>query len=53
MADNQLVTNGGRILSITSYGKNIKEAIGRSIAIAENISYEGKYYRTDIGKDLM
>jgi phosphoribosylamine---glycine ligase len=51
--DNQLVTNGGRILSITSYGKNIKEAIGRSIAIAENISYEGKYYRTDIGKDLM
>lgn len=47
-----LVTNGGRVLALTSFGKNYTEALQKSYASAEKISFEGKYYRTDLGKDL-
>jgi phosphoribosylamine--glycine ligase len=47
-----LVTSGGRVLAVTSYGKDIREAVGRSLQNAEKIHFEGKYYRKDIGFDL-
>jgi phosphoribosylamine--glycine ligase len=48
-----VVTNGGRVLAITSFGKTIKEAVGKSLAAADKIKYDAKYYRRDIGLDLM
>ena len=48
-----VVTNGGRVLAITSYGKTISEAVHLSLKNAEVIQYEGKYYRKDIGFDLI
>ncbi|MBA3970900.1 MAG: phosphoribosylamine--glycine ligase [Bacteroidetes bacterium] len=47
-----IITNGGRVLAITSFGSTIKEALAHSFANAERIHYRGKYYRRDIGKDL-
>lgn len=44
-----IVTNGGRVLAITSYGSNIHEALQQSYTNAEHIAYEGKYFRSDIG----
>ncbi|HEY1039463.1 MAG TPA: phosphoribosylglycinamide synthetase C domain-containing protein, partial [Bacteroidia bacterium] len=49
----KVLTNGGRLIAITSYGNTIKEAVEKSFANAERISYSDKYYRRDIGKDLM
>ncbi|MEL6131876.1 MAG: phosphoribosylamine--glycine ligase [Bacteroidota bacterium] len=46
-------TNGGRVLAITSFGEDIPKAVQQSLANAEKIKFEGKYYRTDIGKDLI
>ena len=48
----EVLTNGGRVLAITSYGENIDEALEQSYANANVVNYEGKYYRTDIGFDL-
>ncbi|TAL59843.1 MAG: phosphoribosylamine--glycine ligase [Bacteroidetes bacterium] len=50
--DGQIVTNGGRVIAITSYGNTMQEALKKSFANAEKINYEGKYYRKDIGRDL-
>jgi phosphoribosylamine--glycine ligase len=47
-----VLTNGGRVLAITSYGKNITEALEQSYANAQVVNYEGKYFRSDIGFDL-
>ncbi len=47
-----VVTNGGRVLAITSYGNTMDEALQLSFSNAERINYDGKYYRKDIGKDL-
>jgi phosphoribosylamine--glycine ligase len=49
----EIVTNGGRILAITSFGDNVKEAVTNSFANAEKINYEGKYYRKDIGYEFI
>jgi phosphoribosylamine--glycine ligase len=49
---NNIVTNGGRVLAITSFGDTMEEALKKSFANAEQIQYKGKYYRRDIGNDL-
>jgi len=49
---NNIVTNGGRIIAITSYGKTMDEALEKSFRNAELIHYDQKYYRSDIGSDL-
>ena len=48
-----LVSNGGRLLAITSFGNNVKEAVTKSLTNAEKIQYEGKYYRKDIGYEFL
>jgi phosphoribosylamine--glycine ligase len=51
--NSELITNGGRVFAITSFGNTILEAVNHSLQSAEKIEYKGKYYRTDIGKDLI
>lgn len=50
--DNNIVTNGGRVLAISSYGKSKDEALAQSFANAKRIDYDKKYFRSDIGFDL-
>ena len=50
--DENILTNGGRVLAVTSYGKDIKEALKISYSSVDNISFENKYFRKDIGFDL-
>ena len=45
-------TNGGRVLALTSFGEQMKNALKKSLESAEKISFDGKYYRKDIGFDL-
>jgi phosphoribosylamine--glycine ligase len=48
-----LKTSGGRVLAITSFDLDPKKALEKSYAIAEEIRFEGKYYRKDIGFDIL
>lgn len=52
MEKNVIKTNGGRVLALTSFGKDITSAINKSFDNAEKIEFEKKYYRKDIGFDL-
>jgi phosphoribosylamine--glycine ligase len=52
MEDKKIVTNGGRVIAITSFGEDHKVALDSAKKIAEEIRFEGKYYRKDIGFDL-
>ena len=49
----ELVTSGGRVISVSSYGKDIADALANSYASINKVDFEGKYFRRDIGKDLM
>ena len=49
----KILTNGGRILAISALGENFKDALAKSYRNADRILYQGKYYRKDIGFDLM
>lgn len=51
--DGQVFTNGGRVLAISSLGNSIPGAVEQSLQNATRIDFEGKFYRTDIGKDLL
>ena len=53
IAGGVVVTNGGRVLSVTALGNSLGEALAQSYAAIEKIDFEGKYFRGDIGKDLM
>ena len=48
----KVFTNGGRVLAVTSFGKDFKMAVSKSYSFLKNINYEGIYYRKDIGFDL-
>jgi len=50
--EDAVLTNGGRVLAVTSFGGNIEDALNKSFVNAEKINFEGKYYRKDIGFDL-
>jgi phosphoribosylamine---glycine ligase len=47
-----IVTNGGRVIAVSSYGKDIFQALKKSYANVYSIKFEGKYYRSDLGFDL-
>jgi phosphoribosylamine--glycine ligase len=49
----QLVSNGGRVMAVTSFGSSVKEAVSKSLDNAARIDYEGKYYRKDIGYEFV
>jgi phosphoribosylamine--glycine ligase len=46
------VTNGGRVLAVTSFGNTIEEAANNSYAQIEKINFDGMYFRRDVGRDL-
>lgn len=48
-----VVTNGGRIIAFTAFGNSIEEAIAKSYAAANAVTFDGCYFRKDIGQDLM
>jgi phosphoribosylamine--glycine ligase len=48
-----ILTNGGRVIALTSLGKTLKEAFDKSYLSAEKIQFDGKYYRSDLGRDVM
>jgi phosphoribosylamine--glycine ligase len=50
--ENEIFTNGGRVIAVSSYGKNKDDALKKSYSNAKIIAYEGKYFRSDIGFDL-
>jgi phosphoribosylamine---glycine ligase len=52
LENGNVLTNGGRVLSITSYGEDMTQALARTYKVAERIQFEGKYCRRDIGFDL-
>ena len=51
-SDGRILTNGGRVLAITSFGRDIADAVQVSRDLLENIGFEGMYYRRDIGYEF-
>lgn len=51
--DNNTVTSGGRVIAVSSLGRDMADALAKSFASVEKIDFEGKYFRRDIGRDLM
>lgn len=50
--NDEICTNGGRVIALTSFGENMNSALEKSFKSADKIDFEGKYYRKDIGFDL-
>ena len=53
LANGKIVTNGGRVIALTALGTSITDALAKSNAAAKQVTWQGRYYRTDIGKDLL
>lgn len=52
-AEGNLVTSGGRVIAFSSLGDSVEEALSRSFKAIETVDFDGKYYRRDIGSDLL
>ena len=52
LKDGEIVTNGGRVIAVSSYGKDKAEALAKSFKEAQKIQFTDKYFRSDIGADL-
>ena len=52
MKDGQVVTAGGRVIAVSSYGRDKEEALSKSFEEAQKIQFTDKYFRSDIGSDL-
>lgn len=50
--EGRVVTNGGRVIAVSSYGADKEDALGKSFAEAQKICFTDKYFRSDIGRDL-
>ncbi len=50
--EDDIITNGGRVIAVTSFGNSLEDALKKSFESAEKISFKNKYYRKDIGFDL-
>ena len=50
--NNRVLSNGGRVIACTGYGKSLEDALKNSYKLADNISWDNKYFRKDIGEDL-
>jgi phosphoribosylamine--glycine ligase len=52
LKNGNVCTDGGRVIAVSSYGENMKEALACSYKNAREIEFEGMYYRKDLGFDL-
>ena len=53
LRDGQLVTSGGRVMALSSYGDTLQQALGRSYAMADKVDFYGKTFRRDIGNEFV
>lgn len=52
-ADGNTVTSGGRVIALSAYGDSIADALAHSFEAAKTVEFTDKYFRRDIGQDLM
>jgi phosphoribosylamine--glycine ligase len=53
LENDEIVTNGGRVLCVSSFAESVKEAVAKSRTVLEHIDFDGIYYRRDIGYEFL